>query len=585
MELPEIAARLSVHVRRLRRLWRSEPFDPDPARLVGVALVDDHFTHPDTIGRTVALLPRIMGLSDVNADEDAVSRLAAVQGMLAAGYAERLQERTLAEQDSIRAAAMTALADAERAARLSEARFRAVFAGAAIGMGVGDTAGNIIDVNPALAAMLGYSVAEMRSRNVSEFMAPEDTERVWQLYDELIQGKRESFRTAKQFVRSDGCPIWTQLTVSLIRDNDGNSKYQIAVIEDVTDLRRLQSQLEYQAHYDALTGLANRTLFQQRLDELIARPAKDMRLGICLLDLDGFKAINDSVGHAVGDKVLTQVAKRLQAALSREGQLVARLGGDEFVILLESINGAQHLISIAEDALNAISRPLTVGSRSYTVTASAGLVERPVRRADAADLMRAADITLYWAKADGKDRWALFDPERSTREVAQYTLTRMLPAALERRAVPLALPAVDSPSPTAYPAVSRPCCAGDTPGSASSDPTASSPPLRKPTSSCRSAAGSWKLRASKLGAGHNNSASHCASVSTSRCVSSPTPNSSTWSSGRSKRHELQPQQLQLETHRTRRRRHRSRTAHRVEGDSPTSGSVSPSTTSAPATRT
>ena len=204
-------------------------------------------------------------------------------------------------------------------------------------------------------------------------------------------------------------------------------------MEDVSEMRNLQVQLEYQAHHDSLTSLPNRALFHLRLQQLLTQPGHDRRLGVCLLDLDGFKAINDSVGHAVGDQVLTQVARRLDRALAGKAELVARIGGDEFVLLVADTAGIQDVVMLAEDALTAISRPLTIGGRTYLVTASAGLVERPVRAADAADLMRAADITLYWAKADGKDRWAVFDAERGLREVDQYTLTQMLPGALERK--------------------------------------------------------------------------------------------------------------------------------------------------------
>ena len=153
---------------------------------------------------------------------------------------------------------MIAQDEAEQAARELEARFRAVFSGAAVGIGVGDVDGRILDVNPALQKMLGYTVEEMRQRNVGEFIHPADTAEVWQLYQQLVSGEVNSFRIAKRFVRSDGETAWTQLTVSLIRDADGRPEYQIAVMEDVTDLRRLQSRLEYQAHHDTLTGLANR---------------------------------------------------------------------------------------------------------------------------------------------------------------------------------------------------------------------------------------------------------------------------------------------------------------------------------------
>jgi diguanylate cyclase (GGDEF)-like protein/PAS domain S-box-containing protein len=431
MELAEIESHLIVLTRRLFDAWNTEPFTSDPAREVGAALVDAHFTHPDTVGRTIALFVELLD-SARSACRPSAATFAAAQGALAAGYAARLQERTLAEQDAILSAALTARAGAEDAARASEARFRAVFAGAAIGIGIGDTDGNILDANPALATMLGYSVSQMCGKNVSDFMHPADTDVLWNLYDQLIRGERESFQTTKQFLRSDGTGIWTQLTVSLIRDASGQPEFQVAVIEDVTDLHRLQNQLRHQADHDTLTGLPNRALFQHRLEGLIRNPAPGRRLGLCLLDLDGFKAINDSVGHAVGDRLLVELASRLDTLPNETDHLVARLGGDEFVILVEDTDGPQDVIAVAEHALTAVATPITIARRSYTVTASAGIVERPAAATDSADVVRAADITLYWAKSEGKNRWALFDPERSDREVAQYTLARMLPEALEK---------------------------------------------------------------------------------------------------------------------------------------------------------
>ncbi len=272
----------------------------------------------------------------------------------------------------------------------------------------------------------------MRRHNVGEFIHPADTAAVWQLYQQLVGGEIDSFRIAIRFLRSDGDTLWTQLTVSLIRDEQGRPEFQIAVMEDVTDLRRLQSTLEYQARHDALTGLANRALFQSRLTDLVGPPPAVDRVGLCLLDLDGFKTINDSVGHAVGDRVLVEIAARLAGALAGDRQLVARLGGDEFVVLVEGTAGAQDMVAVADTALSAVARPVVIGGGVYNVTASAGLVERAAAGADPAELVRAADITLYWAKAEGKNRWALFNPERSLREVDQYTLAQMLPTALER---------------------------------------------------------------------------------------------------------------------------------------------------------
>ena len=429
LALPELASTLTDLTRELIMALADHPFDPAPAARVGATLVDRHFTHPSSIARTIALASRTWDRTD---DLDLQDRLAGLLGALAAGYAERLQERTLAEQDAIRTAAVIAQAEAERAARDLEARFRAVFSGAAVGIGVGDVDGRILDVNPALQKMLGYTVEEMRQRNVGDFIHPADTAEVWQLYQRLISGAVNSFRIAKRFVRSDGETAWTQLTVSLIRDGSGRPEFQIAVMEDVTDLRGLQSRLEYQAHHDTLTGLANRALFQLRLEELARSTDPMQRIGLCLLDLDGFKAINDSVGHAIGDRVLVEIASRLGHTLDGDQRLVARLGGDEFAVLIEGTTNPRDMVAVAEAALGAVSQPVVVAGATYNLTASAGLVEREAAGADPAELVRAADMTLYWAKAEGRDRWALFDLERSTREVDKYTLAQSLPTALER---------------------------------------------------------------------------------------------------------------------------------------------------------
>ncbi len=132
-------------------------------------------------------------------------------------------------------------------------------------------------------------------------------------------------------------------------------------------------------------------------------------------------------GTVVGDRVLVEIAARLGQTVDGDRQLVARLGGDEFVILVAGTSDAQDMVAVAEAALAAVARPVSVAGGVFNVTASAGLVERTAAGADPAELVRAADITLYWAKAEGKARWAIFDPERSLREVDQYTLAQLLP--------------------------------------------------------------------------------------------------------------------------------------------------------------
>jgi diguanylate cyclase (GGDEF)-like protein len=263
-------------------------------------------------------------------------------------------------------------------------------------------------------------------------MHPADVERVWQLYGELIRGEREHFQLEKQFLRSNGESVWTDLTVSLLRDGQDQPRYQLALIHDVTALRQLRRQLEFEAHHDALTGLANRKMFLAQLNTLFAEASAGVRAGLCFLDLDGFKAVNDTLGHDVGDQLLVAVGRRLESVVEGRGLSVARLGGDEFVVLVPDSSGSAELITLAEEILAAVAQPLRLGPRPVQVTASVGVVERSIAEIDPAELLRAADMTLYWAKADGKSQWALFEPERDARELTRYSLASALPAALAR---------------------------------------------------------------------------------------------------------------------------------------------------------
>jgi diguanylate cyclase (GGDEF)-like protein len=193
---------------------------------------------------------------------------------------------------------------------------------------------------------------------------------------------------------------------------------------------RLQGMLRHQATHDPLTQLPNRTLFLDELTRALSDGAD--RVGICYLDLDGFKVVNDSLGHDVGDRLLVAVANRLHRSVSRHGHLVARMGGDEFVVLIRRPSDARTVVEVADAALAAFSAPVEIGGHNLSVSASIGVVERPTAGSSAAELMKAADITLYWAKSDGGNRWALYEEERNARDVARYTLSATMPAALRR---------------------------------------------------------------------------------------------------------------------------------------------------------
>ncbi|MFU8872476.1 putative bifunctional diguanylate cyclase/phosphodiesterase [Micromonospora sp. SL4-19] len=196
-------------------------------------------------------------------------------------------------------------------------------------------------------------------------------------------------------------------------------------------LRDSEARFRHQATHDPLTDLPNRTLFTERLTAALSEPGRSAdRIGVCFLDLDRFKVINDSLGHQVGDSLLVSVAQRLRRALGKH--LVARLGGDEFVILIEHTGGTEDAVKVAEAALAAVREPAVVDGHELTVSASIGIVERPVAGTTPMELMRAADSTLHWAKAAGGARWSIFDADRNRQELARYALSAAIPAALDR---------------------------------------------------------------------------------------------------------------------------------------------------------
>ncbi|MDA3644891.1 EAL domain-containing protein [Saccharopolyspora indica] len=433
MTSAEIEGRLYGYTDRMVDALLSDPFDAAAAREVGVDLVAVHFTSAESLARTVNLIgDEMLDALGLDSSPSWRNRVAALQGALCSGFVQAARKRTLDEQEAIRQAVLDARDAVEQALRTSEARFRAIFAEAAIGIGIGDMGGRILEVNDSLIRIMGRSGEELRAMLVSDMMHPADPDSVWRMYQELVRGERDQFRVEKQFIRPDGNTVWTEMIVSLVRGEDGLPLYQVALIEDVTDRRMLQERLRHQAMHDPLTRLPNRALFLERLTDVLRQDETGARVALCYMDLDGFKVINDSLGHHVGDDLLVAVADRLAAVVHGDDRLVARMGGDEFVILLQNSRSIGQAVEVADTVLDALEEPFRVGGHELSVGASIGIVERPVPGQTAAELMRDADVTLYWAKAEGKGQWALFDPERNATEVAQFHLSATMPAALER---------------------------------------------------------------------------------------------------------------------------------------------------------
>ncbi|MEU3344735.1 EAL domain-containing protein [Streptomyces sp. NPDC006700] len=430
---PEFEELLLPLARRLRSALRDRVFDAREGEAVGAALVDAHCTAPEALSHSLDCLDAYLVLycGEDGDQEDLRARSARLQHSMAAGFARALRERTLAEQEAIAQAALRAQGVVAQALHASEARFRAVFEGAAIGIAIADLQGNVLQVNSALLRMFGGAEQTVRGRGVREWTHADDPPHLCRLYEELVRGEREHYHVEKAFYRPDGTVLWTNLTVSLLRDADGCPQYQLALMEDTTERRLLNLRLRYEATHDALTGLPNRTLFFERLEKAL-NAGEGQRFGLCYLDLDGFKTINDSLGHAAGDRLLVEVADRLQACATAPGEMVARLGGDEFVALTTGPGTREEVDELAARITNALVAPVRIDGRELAVRGSIGIVEGPAGERSAAEVLRSADITMYRAKSAGGNRFELADPEADARAITRHGLTTALPTALDR---------------------------------------------------------------------------------------------------------------------------------------------------------
>ncbi len=410
----------------------ADRLDTRPATEVGARLVRRRFTQPEVLEGTFALfvteLPRVLSLPRI----ELLPRLSVVLGALAAGYAQQLRETTLDEQEVITQAVIRARESAEEALRASEARFRAVFTSSALGIAIADLDGNVLETNRALHGIVGATQGENVIGSVYDLAAGSGLPDLRVHEADLADGTIDRFQVITRFRGTDQADVWTQLSGSLVRDACGEPDYQVLLVENVTERVMLQDGLHRQATHDPLTGLPNRTLLANRLEEALLRTSPQRRVALCYFDLDGFKAINDSLGHSAGDDLLRVVAQRMQQVAAAEGATAVRMGGDEFVLLVPDSPGTVGVVAVVERVLAELTRPTRISGHELAAEASVGIVERPVAGIDADELLRDADLTLYRAKHEGRGQWVLSDPEHNAALRQRSTLSAALPAALQR---------------------------------------------------------------------------------------------------------------------------------------------------------
>jgi len=300
------------------------------------------------------------------------------------------------------------LAESEARARLAAS----VFTHAREAIAMSDVLGMILDVNEAFSRITGYTRGEALGRNLLELKAGRTDD---EAYAELWRRVRQDGHWAGEVWsrRRDGELYMAHLTMSAIRDAADEVLHHIALFSDITEQKNHAAQLEHAALYDALTGLPNRVLLQDRLRQCMRSTLEKGRtLAVCYVDLDGFKQINDTNGHEIGDRLLATIAARMSGAL-RSSDTIARIGGDEFVAVLMDLGDEAACVPLIERIVAAVGEPVGIDGQRFEVSASIGVAFYPqLEDIDADQLLRQADRAMCDAKIAGKNRHEIFDAER-----------------------------------------------------------------------------------------------------------------------------------------------------------------------------
>ena len=303
---------------------------------------------------------------------------------------------------------MTERLETENALRESESYNRTLFEESAIGLLLCDMKGSIVDANPAFATIIGRPVEEIQHLRCSE-ITPESFIAEDRQHLEVLERDGRIGPYEKEFIHSDGHRVPVRLTGRILL-KDGK-RYVWSSVEDITDYKRARDRIDHLAFHDSLTDLPNRELVRDRLQHALQLAHRNGTLvGALFLDIDRFKTINDSLGHAFGDELLKQVAERLKRNV-READTVARFGGDEFIVIAEGLSERVQLDELATALIDCMRAPFHVDARELFVTTSIGVALGPAEGVDVDTLIARADMAMYKAKESGRNNYQFHSPE------------------------------------------------------------------------------------------------------------------------------------------------------------------------------
>jgi diguanylate cyclase (GGDEF)-like protein/PAS domain S-box-containing protein len=321
--------------------------------------------------------------------------------------------------------------------RLGAERYALAAEAASGGLWDWDVAGGRVYYAPRWAAMLGWPESAI-TPSIHEWfdrVHPEDLGNLRSAIDAHASATKPELEIEHRIRHRDGTYKWVLCRALAVRGPDGAVRRIVGSLTNVDERKQLEERLRHDALYDALTGLPNRTLFAARVHQAVARSqtgATRHEFAVLFLDLDGFKLVNDSLGHVVGDALLAKVAERITSGI-RPSDTASRFGGDEFAVLVDEIADGDDPVKVAKRVLAELAAPLFVDGYAIAVTASVGIASSDNRYETAEDVLRDADTAMYHAKAEGKNRYAIFDNRMHLRAVHQLRLEAELRPALGRR--------------------------------------------------------------------------------------------------------------------------------------------------------
>ena len=315
----------------------------------------------------------------------------------------------------------------------AELRYRHIFEHASEGIFQTTREGQYLAANPALARIYGYATPQELMTDLSDI-----EHRLYvsagrrDVFHRLMKAQGQVLNFESEVFRRDGTRIWISENAHIVLSPQGEFLCYEGTVQDITERRRYQEQLERQANHDQLTGLPNRVLLGDRIAQGIAQASRQgYFLALVFMDLDNFKYINDSLGHAAGDELLKVVAQRLTGCL-RSSDTVARLGGDEFVLVINDHYRTSSVISLLERVLKDIGRPVMLNGREFHVGASLGVAMYPSDGDDAQILLKHADVAMYAAKDRGRNNFQFFTRELNRQADERLRLEAAMRDALER---------------------------------------------------------------------------------------------------------------------------------------------------------